>query len=163
MNPSARSYQGVPAEIHGGEVSYTLGLTRSLLLAGSVSYTSGFEYAIPGTQFTRRNMAEMSPLKSRAYLRYGRSRYFAQVNGLASAPQDKIDSTLGEQRTAGYALMGIMAGVHTKRVNFAAGVENLLNRYYYDHLSFQRDPYRSGVRIPEPGRTLYLNISLVAY
>jgi iron complex outermembrane recepter protein len=51
------------------------------------------------------------------------------------------------------------AGIHYRRFSFAAGVDNLLDRFYYDHLSFQRDPYRSGVRIPEPGRTLYLNVS----
>jgi hypothetical protein len=29
-------------------------------------------------------------------------------------------------------------------------------------VSFQRDPYRTGVRIPEPGRTVYVNVSFAA-
>jgi iron complex outermembrane receptor protein len=42
----------------------------------------------------------------------------------------------------------------------AAGVEHTLDRFYYDHLSFQRDLGRTGVRIPDPGRSLYLNFSI---
>jgi iron complex outermembrane receptor protein len=76
------------------------------------------------------------------------------------APQDRIDARLLERRTPGYGLLGVKGGVHRKRLNLAVGVDNLLNRFYYDHLSFQRDPYRTGVRIPEPGRTLYVNISV---
>jgi iron complex outermembrane recepter protein len=158
MNMSARSYEGVQAQIWGGELSYSVGFSRSLLLAGGVSYTRGIQFAKPG--LPGGNIAEMPPLKSRASLRYGRSLFFAEVNGLASARQDKIDTLLQEQPTAGYALLGAKGGIHHKQWNLAAGVDNLTNRLYYEHLSFQRDPYRSGIRIPEPGRTFYLNLSL---
>jgi iron complex outermembrane receptor protein len=46
-----------------------------------------------------------------------------------------------------------------KQWNIAAGVDNLTDRFYYEHLPYLRDPYSSGVRMPEPGRTLFLNIS----
>jgi iron complex outermembrane receptor protein len=38
-----------------------------------------------------------------------------------------------------------------------AGVRNLLDREYYEHLSYLRDPYALGVKVPEPGRTIYAN------
>jgi len=40
------------------------------------------------------------------------------------------------------------------------GVTNLFDRGYAEHLSFQRDPFRSGVRVYEPGRSVFLNASL---
>ncbi len=160
MSSSARSYEGVEARIYGGEVSYSIGFSRSLLLAGGVSYTRGIQYEKPEAGMPGGNIAEMPPLKTRASLRYGRSLFFGEINGLASALQDKIDTRVQEQRTPGYALAGIRGGIHHKQWNFAVGVDNMLNRFYYTHLSFRRDPYRSGVRIPEPGRTVYLNVSL---
>jgi iron complex outermembrane recepter protein len=160
MNSAARSYEGVEAQIFGGEVSYSVEFTRSLLLTGGVSYTRGKQFVKPEAGLPGGNIAEMPPLKSRAALRYGRSRFFAEVNGLASARQDNIDSHLREQPTAGYALLGLKAGLHHKQWNFSGGLDNLTNRFYFEHLSSQRDPFRTGVRIPEPGRTFYLNLSM---
>jgi iron complex outermembrane receptor protein len=39
-----------------------------------------------------------------------------------------------------------------------AGVTNLLDRMYVEHLSYQRDPFASGVKVPEPGRIVYANV-----
>lgn len=159
MNPSARTYDNVDARMYGGEVAYSVGFTRSLLLSGGVSYTRGIQYAKPTAGLAKADMAEMPPFRSRASLRYGRSLFFAEINALAVARQDRIDLALQEQPTAGYALLGVKAGIHHKQWNIAAGIDNLTDRFYYEHLSYQRDPYRSGVRMPEPGRTLFLNIS----
>jgi iron complex outermembrane receptor protein len=161
MNPSARSYENVDAHMYGGEVAYSVGLTRSLLLSGGLSCTRGVQYAKPAAGLSRTDMAEMPPFRSHASLRYGRSVFFAEVNAIAVARQDRIDSALQEQPTAGYALLGIKAGIHYKLWNIAAGIDNLTDRFYYEHLSYQRDPYRSGVRMPEPGRAIFLNISRI--
>jgi iron complex outermembrane recepter protein len=160
MNSSARSYEGVEAQIFGGEVSYSVEFTRSLLLSGGVSYTRGKQFAKPEAGLPGGNIAEMPPLKSRAALRYGGSRFFAEINGLASARQDKFDRLLREQPTAGYALLGLKAGFHHRQWDFSGGMDNLANRFYFEHLSSQRDPFRTGVRIPEPGRAFYLNLSM---
>jgi iron complex outermembrane receptor protein len=72
-----------------------------------------------------------------------------------------VDAALRETPTAGYGLLGLRGGLHHRRLNLAVGVDNALNRFYYDHLSFQRDPFRTGTRVPDPGRSVYLNLSLV--
>jgi len=46
-----------------------------------------------------------------------------------------------------------------KGLSISAGVENVFDRLYLEHLSYQRDPFSSGVKIPEIGRNLYLNLS----
>ena len=160
MAASVRSYEGVGAQVWGGELSYSVGFTRSLLLAGGVSYTRGIQFAKPESFMPGGNIAEMPPLKSRTSLRYGHRLFFAEVNGLASNRQDKINELIRERPTSGYALLGLRGGIHHKQWNLSAGVDNLTDRFYYEALSFQRDPFRSGVRIPEPGRTFYLNLSL---
>lgn len=159
VNSIARSYLGVPARMAGGELSWSVAATRSLLVAGGVSYTRGEQLALPEAGVGRTALAEIPPLKSRASLRYGTGLFFAEVNGLASAAQHRVNLPLREQPTSGYALMGFRGGIHRGRLNFALGVDNALDRYYIEHLSFQRDPYRTGVRIPEPGRTVYVNVS----
>ena len=101
----------------------------------------------------------MPPIKSRAALRYGNRRFFAEFEGIAVNAQSHLDTDLGEQRTPGYAFFNLKAGVHTRKVNVAVGIENLFNRFYYEYFSFQRDPFRLGTKVPEPGRNVYLTVS----
>ena len=158
MNSSALSYQGVDAKIYGGELSYSLEFTRSLLLSGGLSYIRGTHSAKAG--LPAGNLAEIPPLKSRASLRYGTGLFYGEINGLAGGRQDKVDALLNERPTPGYGIFGVKGGLHTKNWNLSAGADNLANRFYYEHLSFVRDPDRLGIRIPEPGRAFYLNLSV---
>jgi iron complex outermembrane receptor protein len=160
MNKAARSYEGVAARIYGGEASWSVALSRALLLTGGVSYVRGGQSEKTSAGMAGGNIAEMPPLKSRASLRYGNRLFFTELEGRAVARQNLVDRSLLEQPTAGYALLGIRGGIHRKRWNLAVGVDNLLNRLYFDHLSFLRDPFRTGIRIPDPGRSVYINLSI---
>ena len=159
MNAMARSYANVDARLYGGELTYSLGITRSLLLLGGTSYTVGTSAPKPEDNIFSTNLAEIPPLKSRAVLRYGTKRFFGEVEGIAVDAQNRVDTELGETRTPGYFTMGLKAGWHGKKLNLAGGIDNLLDRFYYEYLSFQRDPFRSGIRVPEPGRNVYLSFS----
>ena len=55
--------------------------------------------------------------------------------------------------------MNASAGVRQGRLRLTLGLVNAFDRLYIEHLSFQRDPFRSGVRVPEPGRSLFANAS----
>jgi iron complex outermembrane receptor protein len=157
MNTAARSYENVNAHMYGGELTYNVGLTRQLLLFGGASYTRGTKDIVPALRTLDSNMPEIPPLKTRAAVRYGTRLFFAEVEGIVSAAQDRVDAGLKESRTAGYGVMNAKTGVHTKRINVAVGVDNLLDRYYYEAYSYQRDPYRLGIKVPEPGRSLYVS------
>ena len=159
MNSAARSYANVQARIYGGELNYSLELTRTLLFFGGIAYSLGSKDTNPSLRILSRNLVEMPPLRSRAALRYGNQRFFAEVEGIAVNAQSRVDSDLGEQRTPGYAFCNLKAGVHTRKLNLAAGIENLFNRFYYEYFSFQRDPFRLGTKVPEPGRNVYLTVS----
>jgi iron complex outermembrane receptor protein len=159
MNPAARSYEGVEAEMLGGEVAYSLGFTRRLLLSGGVSYVRGQQFAKPEAGIAAGYLVEQPPLKSRTSLRYGHSIFFAEATVLASGRQDRVDARISELPTPGYAVFGAKGGVRLSLWSLAVGIENLTNRFYYEHLAFLRDPFRNGVRIPEPGRTVYVNLA----
>jgi iron complex outermembrane recepter protein len=159
VNSMARSYENVDAKIYGGELGYSLGFTRSLLLFGGLSYSRGVKEPRPEFRIFNRNLAEMPPLKSRTSLRYGNKRFFAEVEGIATNAQNRADLDLRESRTAGYAVFNLKTGIHTNKVNMATGIDNVLNRLYYENFAYQRDPYRLGIRMPEPGRSVYLTAS----
>ena len=76
-----------------------------------------------------------------------------------AADQNRVDTDLKEAPTPGYGLMNLRAGAQLKKVRLTIALDNVFNRLYVRHNSFQRDPYRTGVRVPEPGRNLYASLS----
>jgi iron complex outermembrane receptor protein len=159
MNTMARSYENTDARIYGGEVTYGLSLLSRWLISGGASYSRGTRDAIPSLGIYNTNFAEMPPLRGRTSVRYGTRLWFAEVEGIAAAPQRRVDTDLREAPTAGYGVLNLKAGWHAKRFTLTAGLDNIFNHYYIEHLSFQRDPFRTGMRVPEPGRNLFLNIA----
>ncbi len=152
INTAARSFDNVDAVMRGAELTWSVAVRRSLLVSGGASY-------VRGTLRSGGNLPEIPPLKSRAAVRYGSRIFFAEFEGLAAWRQQRVVPELQEGPTPGFGVLNVKVGIHSRRLNLAAGVDNLLNRYYYDHFSFQRDPFRSGVRVPEPGLSLFLTTS----
>jgi iron complex outermembrane receptor protein len=104
-------------------------------------------------------MAEVPPLKSRAGLRYGTKYFFLEAEAIASKAQRSVDNDLLELPTPGYAVMNVKGGIHTKKLTLSAGLDNVFDRYYYEMLSYIRDPFRSGAKVPEPGRSVFASVS----
>ena len=63
-----------------------------------------------------------------------------------------------EQPTGGWAIVNLKAGFQVAHAKVFAGVRNAFDRTYYESLSHLRDPFASGVRVPEPGRTFYATV-----
>ena len=159
MNTVARSYENVDARMYGGEISYGLSLRSRWMLSGGLAYARGGKDARPAVGIFNTNLPEVPPVKGRTSVRYGRRFWFAEVEALAAAAQRRVDTDLREAPTPGYATMNARIGMHAGRALITAGVENALDRYYIDHLSYQRDPNRNGFRVPSPGRNVFLNMS----
>ncbi|PJC74265.1 MAG: ligand-gated channel, partial [Syntrophobacterales bacterium CG_4_8_14_3_um_filter_49_14] len=73
--------------------------------------------------------------------------------------QHRIDPALKEEETSGWGVINFKAGMKYKGLSIFAGVENVFDRLYFEHLSYQRDPFSSGVNIPEIGRNFYLHLT----
>jgi iron complex outermembrane receptor protein len=154
----ARSFANVDARSYGGELTYSIALARPLLLSGGASFARSSKNLAPELGISDRDVAEIPPLRSHATLRYGSRRMFFETTFTAMASQQRVDRDLLEAVTPGYGVLDIKGGLHTEKLNLALGIGNMLDRFYYEHTSFQRDPFRSGVRVAEPGRNLFVTM-----
>ena len=158
MNASARSYANVDATLLGGEVNAVATLTDRLFLSGDLSYVRGSQDRQPALGILSTNLAEMPPLRGRAGLRYDTGRFWAEAEGIFTAAQTRVDTDVKEDTTAGWGIANLRLGANVGGFVLTAGVANLFDRFYYEALSYQRDPYRSGIRVPEPGRMFFANV-----
>jgi len=158
-NNRARSYENVDAQFFGGEVDLRLSLTQELFLFGGMSYVQGRKETKPEKNIRSSRVAEIPPLKTRLALRYDKGMYFGEVETILSATQNRVDEDLRERKTSGYGVVNVKVGGNFKGFTLSAGIDNVFDKKYFEHLSYLRDPFRAGVKVPEPGRTFYVNVS----
>jgi iron complex outermembrane receptor protein len=159
MGKDARSYENVDAQFFGGEVDLRLSLTQELFLFGGMSYVQARKETKPEKNINSSRVAEIPPLKTRIALRYDKGMYFGEVETILSATQNRVDTDLKEQKTSGYGVVNVKVGGNFKGFTLNAGVDNVFDKKYFEHLSYLRDPFATGVKVPEPGRTFYINAS----
>jgi iron complex outermembrane receptor protein len=158
MNTMARSYDNVDARLYGGELTYGWTIGSRWVISGGASYVRGGKDATPELGIFATNLPEIPPLRGRTAVRYGTRAWFAEVEGIAARPQRRTDTDLRETATAGYGVANVKFGIHIRRITVTTGVDNLFNHYYLEHLSYQRDPFRNGARVPEPGRNVFVSV-----
>ncbi len=165
MNSYARSYRNTDGTITGAEVEATVSITDRLFASGDVSALRGQQTVNAAAGVNSPWLAEMPPARARLALRYERraARHsgFAELEGVYSAAQTHVDTDLRESPTPAYSLLNARVGGSYGHVRFSVGLANLLNRTYMEHLSYQRDPFRTGAKVYEPGRNVYANVAMV--
>jgi iron complex outermembrane receptor protein len=159
MNASARSYQNSKARIYGGEFLVSYLLTPRLFLSSDLSFARGTQTIAPLMGILSPNLSEIPPVRSRSSVRYDTGKLAMEIEGVFAGAQRNVDTSLLEQATPGYGIANLRANMNLKRFTLRFGLNNLFGRQYYEHLSYQRDPFRSGVRVYEPGRNLFANIA----
>jgi iron complex outermembrane receptor protein len=160
MNAMARSFANVDATLRGAELGWSLPIVLGrVFVSGDVSYVRGDQDGDASRGIAAGPVAEMPPLRGRVAARYDDGRFFGSLEGVFAADQDRVDASLGEARTPGWGVMNVSTGLRQGRLRVTVGLTNAFDRLYVDHLSYQRDPFRSGVRVPEPGRSLFANAS----
>jgi iron complex outermembrane receptor protein len=157
MNLAARSYANVDALMRGIEASATVPLARTVYLSADGSLVRG---TVRGGAWVDADLAEMPPPRARVRLRYDNARWHGLAEVVASARQDDVVEALGETPTPAFASVNLRAAVRLGAVTVNASVDNVLDALYSEHLSFQRDPFRNGTRVYEPGRTISIGAGL---
>jgi len=104
----------------------------------------------PFDGFLSNNLPEMPPIRTWAALRYTHKFAFVEIGGAGVARQNLVDTDLNESPTAGHGLMDAKLGLRYWKLSAAFAADNLLNHYYTEHLSYFRDPFASGIHVPEP-------------
>jgi iron complex outermembrane receptor protein len=150
----------------GGELDASWQFHPSWQAVASLSYVYG-KNRTDGTA-----LAQQPPLEGRLGLNYAQGPYSAGVLWRLVAAQGRYDEGMGGIAgkdlgpTGGFGVLSLNAGWRpTKTVLLTAGVDNVLNKTYAEHLS------KSGVDIPgsvsfvdtrinEPGRVFWLKAQI---
>jgi iron complex outermembrane receptor protein len=136
----------------GAELGSQVSLPFDLFLRGSLSYVEG------QNETDNRALSEIPPFRGSASLRYDNSSFFFEVMENLARKQDRVDSNLKETTTAGWATTDIKSGINYQGFSLIIGISNLFDKQYLSHLSYARDPFQSGFKVPENGRNVYLSM-----
>jgi len=81
------------------------------------------------------------------------------VNIRLVAAQNRISDAYDEETTPGFTVAGLNIFYrHTNQISLAAGISNIFDKAYYEHLN--RRVIGSTRSLYEPGRIFYLNVIL---
>ncbi|MGB2676679.1 MAG: hypothetical protein WAN12_06315 [Candidatus Acidiferrum sp.] len=153
MSSSAGSFTNVDAHICGGEVSYGVSLPAGFSLQGGSSYSRGTNAPKHQADVFNTNLPEMPPLRTLAALRYTFYWGFAEFGGTGVGRQGSVDTDLNETPTPGYGSLNARLGVLYRKWTASFVADNLLNRFYYENLSYYRDPFAFEGKFPNLGET----------
>jgi iron complex outermembrane receptor protein len=156
MNTTARSYANIDALVRGFEIRASVPLAARLSLAADGSLVRG---TLRDDASTGEDMPEMPPPQAKVRLRYNDRRWSATMELVGSAAQKHVDAALRETPTAAFAVANVRMSARWRPLEISLAVDNAFDTRYAEHLSYQRDPFRSGFRVYEPGRTLFLSVS----
>ncbi len=147
-------YQNLEAELYGLDGSWRWALDSNLALGGTLSYVRA-----ENTE-TGDNLYRIAPLNGRIYadLKQGAWNHRAEVR--AAAAQDEVAAYNGERETSAWAVLDLHTRWKHGPWQVSAGVENLLDAEYHDHLAginrVAGGDVAVGAQIPAAGRFAYL-------
>jgi iron complex outermembrane receptor protein len=156
--------RNVDATTWGGEADAAVALTPALRLTGTLAYTHG------DNETDGLPLAQMPPLELRGGLEWKRGAWSAGGLVRLVSEQDRyvvnqgnvVGQDLGP--TAGFTVLSVNAGWRPREtVDVTAGIDNLLDRDYAEHLSRSGAMvagYEQTTRVNEPGRTLWLKLAV---
>ncbi|MDF1643957.1 MAG: TonB-dependent receptor [Pseudomonadales bacterium] len=152
-------FANVDAKIFGFDADWGAQLTPQWQLDGVISYTRGEREDIND------HLYRIAPLNGLIALTRINDNWKTSIETQAYARQNKVSSTNNEATTAGYALVNIRVFYSpTPNLSFGAGIENLLDKSYQQHLGgVNRASSNSipvGTRLYGPGTNFYANANL---
>lgn len=159
------SVANVDARTHGAEAGVEFRPADGWKLGGTLAYTWG------ENRSSRRALPQMPPLEARMTAAYERQHWSFGALLRAVTSQERIAINQGTVvgrdlgPSAGFATLALNGGYRfNHQVQLTAGVDNVFNRVYSEHLNlagsadfgYPADP----VRINEAGRNLWLKLNL---
>ena len=156
---TAQSYANAQAHQWGGELTGSASIMDGLTTLGTLSYTRGTKVPQPANNILSSNLFQVPPIRSQLSLRYGRRDIYGEAEGTVTGRQDHVDTDENEQGTSGFSIFSLKLGYTASNFHLEGGVNNVLAREYTEYLSYARNPYTNGIRLPEPGRNFFVNLS----
>jgi iron complex outermembrane receptor protein len=157
-NPDPLQFNNVDAEFYGFDMDWRLALGDRWSVSGLVNYVRGERRDIDD------NLYRIAPPNTSLRLEYQGQRWQFAAETVAYASQDDVSVTNAEQETAGYAVVNLSAVWQiTDKLQLAAGVDNVFDRGYRDHLAgYNRaanPDIARGERLPGYGVNAFAQVS----
>lgn len=158
-DPTPLRFANVDARLYGVDVDAGMVLGGPWRVDAVASYVRGERRDIDD------NLYRVSPPSLTVGLTYEQPAWSATVETRAVARQNDVSATNSEAETAGYVLLNAFGSwTVSKGVRLSAGVENLLDQKYKDHLSGYNRIAGSdvplGERVPGAGRGVFLRLGV---
>lgn len=145
-------YRNVDAQLAGVEIA--AGWERDgWEIWGDATYTYGENTT------DDRSLAQIPPLQGQISMAYGQDLWRAGARVNWATEQDRIDPARDPGTTSGYATLDLFGSYRlSKAATLRAGVNNVTDATYANHLSRSNlfDP--ALVQVNEPGRTIYVSL-----
>ena len=154
---SALMFDNIDAEMYGADLGYGYKLSDHFNIEGTLSYVRGKR------DDEDDNLYRVAPLNNRLALVYTGHATELKIESVLYAKQSKVSSFNDEEKTSGYGIINLL-GNHqlSRQLTVSAGVENLLDHKYQDHLAgYNRNgdsDVAVGDRLPGAGRNLYVSL-----
>jgi len=155
-------FTNVNAELYGADAGFGVNVTEHISLDGTISYVRGKRRDI------KDNLYRIAPLNSTVDLSYfADSGWSLTTEGVFYDRQNQVSQTNAEQKTAGYSIFNLHGRYSISRnIELTAGVNNVLDRFYQNHLSgYNRistntagktSAVATGARLPGEGRNFFI-------
>ncbi|RLV60241.1 TonB-dependent receptor [Parashewanella curva] len=144
------------AELYGFDVEAQYQINDNWQLNMIGSYTRGKRTDIDD------NLYRLAPLSGSVSLSYQQHNWRTQVIWRGAASQDKVSSIQSEQATSGYGLINLLTAYETEKWLLKAGVSNVFDKEYQDHLAGYNRVMGSdiaiGERLPGYGRQIWASV-----
>lgn len=146
-------YQNVDAKLYGAEARWRYPISTNVTLDGSLSWVRG------ENEDNGDNLYRIAPLRGTFNVGYASGPWGLRGEWLLVAGQNDVAAYNGELPSSGYGLINLRAGYRfANGLSLTAGVDNLFDKLYHDHLSgINNVPGVTGYsQLPGPGRSVYL-------
>lgn len=129
VDATVLKYTNIDAELYGVDGSWKYDVTNNLGLSGIVSYVRGKRTDVSD------NLYRLAPLRASINADYAMGQWNHRAEWQLADRQDKVSANNSETATGGYALFNLRTSYRfDKKATLNAGIENLFDRYYADHL-----------------------------
>ncbi len=156
-DPNPLQWSNVDAKLYGADMDWGAGIVGNWRVDGIVSYVRGERDDIND------DLYRIAPLNGSAMLSYRESRWWAGVEGVGYAKQNKVSDTNDESKSDSYGLMNLLGGIDLQRnLSISLGIENVLDKNYQPHLSginrVADSDVAVGEHVPGPGRNYFATL-----
>lgn len=154
-DPAPLQFTNIDTSLWGFDANWRYDMPSDFFMSGVVSYVRGER------DDSDINLYRIAPLNTRFVWGYQGVQFSTQFAAQIYADQDRVSSINNETETAGYMVWDWMADyMFDGGLTVRAGIENLFNKQYVEHLGGVNRAAGSeiavGERLPANGRNVYV-------